>query len=197
MASDFRMPHDRTPQIIIDTDPGQDDAAALMLAFASPMSLPSRHHDSGRQCASLLHEPQRANRLRTLRRNRSDASSRARIAPWCAAGDGRTRARQTGLDGAVLPRTDDDGRGPACGRFHHRDPAQRARRHRDALHARPPHQYWPSSPKGPRYCSARQGTGDDGRRLFEGATSPRLPNSTSMSNPMPPQPSSHRASRSP
>ena len=39
-------------KIIIDTDPGQDDAVAILLALASPELDVLGHHRGGRQCAA-------------------------------------------------------------------------------------------------------------------------------------------------
>ena len=93
-----------TRKIIIDTDPGQDDAVAILLALASPEELDVLGIVAVAGNVGLAQNAKNALKIVELSgRHRHSGLCRLRAADAAEAGHRRARPRPTGLDGPDLP----------------------------------------------------------------------------------------------
>ena len=153
-------------KIIIDTDPGQDDAVAILLALASPeLEVLGITAVAGNVPLTLTEK--NARKICELA-GRPDIRVFAGADPaaGAAAGHRRGRARQ---DRPRRPRpagADDAAAEAACGRLHRRDADDRAERHGHALRAGAAHQHRAGADPRAEDRRPHQGDRADGRRLL-------------------------------
>ena len=156
-------------KIIIDTDPGQDDAVAILMALGSPEELDvqgivtvagnvplSRTTDNARQILELAQRadiPLHAGCARPMRRKLATAEHV----------HGRDRARRPVAAGA-----DDEGPRAARRAFHGRRAARGEAGRDHAGDARPAHQHCHGDGPRARYRRAHRGNRDDVRCVFRG-----------------------------
>ena len=102
-----------THRIIIDTDPGQDDAIAILLALASPEIEVLGICSVAGNVPLRAHHPQRPHRSRARRPDRGAGPCRRRAAAGARAGDRRGGARQVRARRAGPARAEPHGRATA------------------------------------------------------------------------------------
>ena len=141
--------------IIIDTDPGQDDAVAILLALAERRELDSpASHGRRQRAARADHAERAAHRRSRAARRRAGLRRREPAAAVSARDRGirlrRRRARRRGSAAAAR-----GARRPARGRRSHRHAARRARATRHAVPARAADQHRAGVRAGARHRGAR------------------------------------------
>ena len=158
-----------TRKIIIDTDPGQDDAVALLLALASPEDFDILGIVAVAGNVGLAQNAKNALKVVEL-------SGRTDVPVY--AGCARPMRRPlvtaehvhgpTGLDGPGPARAEDQAAGPARRRLHRRDAAQGGFGDGHALHPRAADQRRHGAGQGAGHRAAYPRDRHDGRRLFRG-----------------------------
>ena len=172
--------------IIIDCDPGQDDALALLLALGSPDELAVLAVTAVAGNVPLALTQENARKVVELAGRRDLPVHAGAERPLVRAPVTAEFVHgATGLDGAELPPPTIPLASAHGDRRPDRPAAHPPRGHDHALPARAPHQPRPRPPQGPRHRRPDPRDRADGRVPSARATSPPRPSSTSTSTRTP------------